>query len=243
MLISADGRGSSIGLADLRGALMRDDAEYADLSKLFLFEEPARQPTPLPDARLLTLFRVGKLTTDRFEELCLIRNAGRGGVMANVHLPLLPRQRVRIELGSDRQFWGAILWIKQGSAGIGFDYPVDLGETLGRGDIRDGNRRSAGPRLNIDCSAKLRVGSRYYGVRVHDLGQTGIGISFPGALKAGQAVVVTLEGFRPVEGSAVWCRGGSAGIAFNQPIAFGDLTHWLVHMFGKPCVATHGGHR
>ncbi|MBB4641231.1 PilZ domain-containing protein [Rhizorhapis suberifaciens] len=222
---------------------MRDDAEYADLSNLFLFEEPARQPTPPPDARLLTLFRVGKLTTDRFEELCLIRNAGRGGVMANVHLPLLPRQRVRIELGSDRQFWGAILWIKQGSAGIGFDYPVDLDEILGRGDLRDSNRRSAGPRLKIDCSAKLRVGSRYYGVRVHDLGQTGIGISFPGALKAGQGVVVTLEGFRPIEGSAVWCRGGSAGIAFNQPIAFGDLTHWLVHMFGKPCVATHRGGR
>lgn len=219
---------------------MRDDAEFGDLSNLLYFEEPVRQSRPRSDPRLLTLFRVGKLTTSRFEELCLIRNAGVGGVMAHVHLPLVPRQRVRIELGSDRKFWGTVLWIKEGSAGIGFDSQVDLDEILGRTEAAIGHRRAAGPRLNIDCSAKLRVGSRYYGVRVHDLGQTGVGIIFPGTLEDGQEVVVTLEGFRPIRGTAIWCRNGRAGIAFNQPIAFGELTHWLHGRFGRVCVPVSG---
>lgn len=220
---------------------MRYDAEFGDLSSLLRFEEPVRQPPRSHDSRLLTLFRVGKLTTDRFEELCLIRSAGVGGVMAHVHLPLVPRQRVRIELGGDREFWGTILWAKEGTAGIGFDRQMDLEDMLGRQETASGQRRSGGPRLNIDCSAKLRVGSRYYGVRVHDLGQTGVGVSFPETLKDGQETVVTLEGFRPVRGSAIWCRNGRAGIAFNHPIAFGELTAWLQSMFGRACVPTYGG--
>lgn len=218
---------------------MRDDSEFGDLSNLLHFEEPVRRREPTRDPRFLTLFRVGKLTTDRFEELCLIRNAGVGGVMAHVHLPLVPRQRVRIELGSDRKFWGTILWLKDQTAGIGFDRQIDLDEFLGRKETASGHRRLAGPRLNIECGAKLRLGSRYYGVRIHNLGQTGMGISFSGTLKDGQAVVVTPEGFRAVQGSVIWFRNGRAGIAFNEPIAFGELTQWLQQRFGKTCVPTY----
>lgn len=220
---------------------MRNDTEFGDLSRLLHFDEPVRQPPPSLDSRLLTILRVGKLTTDRFEELCLIRNVGVGGMMAHVHLPLVPRQRVRIELRSDRKFWGNILWIKEGLAGVGFDGQVDIDEILDRGEVVSKDRRSIGPRLNIDCSAKLRVGGRYYGVRVHDLGQTGIGVSFPEKLEDRQEVVVTLEGFQPVQGSVIWCRNGRAGIAFHRPIAFDALTRWLLDMFGQACVETHGG--
>lgn len=222
---------------------MRDDPEFGDLSRLLRFDEPVPQSTPRGDSRLLTVFRVGKLTTDRFEELCLIRNVGVGGMMAHVHLPLVARQRVRVELRSDRKFWGNILWIKEGVAGIGFDGEVNLEEILDRGAVPSDDRRSTGPRLNIDCSAKLRVGGRYYGVCVHDLGQTGVGVSFPETLEDGQEVVVTLEGFRPVQGTTIWCRKGRVGIAFNQPIAFDELTRWLQAMFGQACVETHGGRR
>lgn len=220
---------------------MRDDPEFGDLSGLLQFEEPVPQSTPRRDSRLLTVFRVGKLTTDRFEELCLVRNVGVGGMMAHVHSPLVPRQRVRIELRSDRKFWGNVLWIKEGTAGIGFDGQVDIEEVLGRGGaVPSDDRRSAGPRLSIDCSAKLRVGGKYHGVRVHDLGQNGVGIGFVETLVQGQEVVVTLEGFRPAQGTINWCRDGRAGIAFNKPIPFHELTHWLQDMFGTAYIKIHG---
>lgn len=219
---------------------MHDDRDIGDLSNLLYFTEPVRNFATVQDSRLLTLFRVGKLSTGRFEELCLIRNAGVGGVVAHVHLPLMVRQRVRIELSSERQFWGNILWTKDETAGVGFDHPINLDEILDRSETREDDRRSAGPRLNISCSARLRAGSRYYGVRIYDLGQTGAGISAPAALKDLQEVVVTLPGLRPVAGRVAWCRDGRAGIAFNQPIAFGELTHWLQRMFGKPCVEVNG---
>lgn len=210
------------------------DAEYGDLSALLRFDEPAPRSAPRQDPRLLTVFRVGKLTTDRFEELCLVRNIGVGGMIAHVHSPLVARQRVRIELRADRKLWGSVLWIKDGSAGIGFDAELDIDETLAKGDFASAHRRSAGPRLNIQCGAKLRIGARYYGVRVVDLGQGGMGILAPAGMEERQAVVVTLEGFRPVHGSVLWHRHGRAGIIFNRPIPFDELTAWLQDMFGGP---------
>ncbi|MBK5264602.1 MAG: PilZ domain-containing protein [Alphaproteobacteria bacterium] len=222
---------------------MRDDPKFRDLSRLLRFDEVAQQSTPNNDSRLLTIFRVGKLTTDRFEELCLIRNVGVGGMLAHVHSPLVARQRVRIELRNDRKFWGNILWIQEGTAGIGFDEQVDIEDILDRRVGAKDNRRSTGPRLNIDCSAKLRVGSQYYGVRVHDLGQSGAGVSFSDPIQNGQDVVLTLEGFRPVQGTVIWSRKERVGIAFNQSIPFHELTRWLLQMFGKTCIETYGGRR
>jgi hypothetical protein len=223
---------------------MQDNPEFGDLPGLLRFEEPGPPSAPHRDTRLLTIFRVGKLITDRFEELCLVRNVGVGGVMVHVNSPLIVRQRVQIELRSDRKFWGNILWIKEGTAGIAFDRQMDIEDILRRDEITSDDRRSSGPRLNIDCSAKLRVGGRYHGVRVHDLGQSGVGIAlgvaFPGRLTYGQEVVVTLEGFRPVQGSTLWCGNGRAGIAFNQPIPFQELTGWLISMFGKAHVEIQG---
>jgi hypothetical protein len=215
---------------------MQHSAEYGDLSDLLRFDQPIRRAARRADSRLLTIFRVGKLTTDRFEELCIVRTVGAGGVIAHVHSPLVPRQRVRIELGNDRTWWGNILWIKEGTAGIAFDDQVDIEEVLARRDVRSDERRSSGPRLNLDCAATLRVGGRYHDVRVHDLGQSGIGLTSDVMVEEHEDVVVTLEGFPPVEGATLWRRNGRIGIAFNKPILFDELTRWLRHMFGRSCV-------
>lgn len=217
---------------------MQDDTDFADLSDLLCFEEPSRPSPTRRDPRLLKIFRVGKLTTDRFEELCLVRSVGVGGMMAHVHSPLVARQRVRIELRSDRKLWGNVLWITEGTAGIGFDGQVDIEDVLARSDGGKDDRRSTGPRLNIDCRAKLRVGGRYYWVRVHDLGQNGVGVLSTEILQGGEEVVITLEGFRPIYGSTLWCRDGRIGIAFNQPIPFEELTRWLQDMFGRAGIET-----
>lgn len=222
---------------------MQNDAEHGDLSALLRFDQPAPRPVPQQDQRLLTIFRVGKLTTDRFEELCLIRNVGVGGMIAHVYTPLVARQRLRIELRADRKLWGTVLWTRDGTAGIGFDTQLNIDEMLARDGIESHHRRAAGPRLNIDCAAKLRVGARYYGVRVADLGQSGVGILTSAAVEDGQEVIVTLEGFRPVPGVVLWSGDGRVGITFNKPIAFDELTHWLEEMFGGANIEISRGRR
>jgi hypothetical protein len=217
---------------------MQDNTEFSDLSELLHFDEPARHRPRREDSRLLTIFRVGKLTTDRFEELCLVRNVGVGGLMARVHSPLVARQRVRVELRSDRKLWGNVLWIRDGTAGIGFDGHVDIDEMLARSDVRGDDRRSTGPRLNIECGARLNVDGRDHGVRVHDLGQCGVGVTSADTWENGQDVSVKLEGFRAIDGSVLWCRGGRIGIAFNKPIPFDEMTGWLQDKFGSTCVKT-----
>lgn len=215
---------------------MKDATDIDDLSSLLSFDQPVRRAPPRQDSRLLTLFRVGKLTTDRFEELCLVRNIGVGGMICLVNLPLVPRQRVRIELRSDRKIWGTVLWLKDGSAGIGFDGQIDIEEILARKEVRAIDRRFGGPRLNIRCRARLRVESRYYRVHVHDVGQNGAGLSTRQVVTDGQDVVVTLEGHQPLQGSALWCRNGRIGVGFNKPIPFHELTQWLQRQFQRSWV-------
>lgn len=222
---------------------MQNEAEYGDLSALLRFDEPKPRPAPQHDPRLLTIFRVGKLTTDRFEELCLIRNVGVGGMIAHVYTPLIARQRLRIELRTDRKLWGTVLWTRDGTAGIGFDTQLNIDEMLARDGIESNHRRGAGPRLNIDCAAKLRVGARYYGVRVIDLGQGGVGILTTAEVEDGQEVVVTMEGFRPVPGVVLWSGDGRVGIAFNKAIPFDELSNWLQEMFEGPNIEINRGRR
>lgn len=218
---------------------MRDDLALCDLLDLAFPERSARQARPRGDSRLLTIFRVGKLTTDRFEELCLVRSVGAGGMLAVVHSPLVPRQRVRIELREDHQLWGSILWIKDGTAGIAFDGRIAIDEVLARASGSPG-RRMSGPRLNLDCKAKLRTGAGSRRVRVYDLGQAGMGVVTTGILEEQEEVAVTLYGLQPIRGTVTWYRDGRAGIAFNKPIAFHELTRWLQERFGRPCVEIRG---
>ena len=215
---------------------MQDATDFDDLSSLLSFDQPVRRAPARLDSRLITLFRVGKLTTDRFEELCLVRNIGVGGMICHVNSPLIARQRVRIELRSDRKIWGTVLWLKDGTAGIGFDGQVDIEEILARQDVRTVDRRFGGPRLNIRCRAKLRVESKYYRVHVQDIGQNGIGLATRQVVTDGQDVVVTLDGMPPLQGSALWCRNGRIGVAFNKPIPFHELTQWLQDQFGQSWV-------
>jgi hypothetical protein len=222
---------------------MDNESDFGDLEDLLRFDEPPRRRAARQDPRLLTTFRVGKLITDRFEELCLIRNIGVGGLMAHIKSPVIARQRVRIELRSDRRLWGTILWVKDGTVGIGFDGQIDIEEVLARTPVAKDDRRTGGPRLGIDSPAKLRIGASYHQVTLNDLGQGGAGILFDGEPEEDQDVVLTLEGLPPLHGAILWCRDGRAGIAFNRPIPFNELTGWLERTFGKASVERRRGTR
>ena len=73
----------------------------------------------------------------------------------------------------------------------------------------------------------LRAGARTYGVSTRDISQGGIKIDIDERLDEGQPAVLTLEGFRAVEGVVRWYQDGVCGIAFNQVIPFRELMTWL----------------
>src|SRR5258708_6129900 len=90
-------------------------------------------PSP-PERRLgerhLKILRVGTLVLNGRRELCLIRNISAGGLMAHVYSMVMPGQIVSVELKTNQQISGRVVWTRGHNAGIQFDAEVDVAELL-----------------------------------------------------------------------------------------------------------------
>lgn len=196
----------------------------------FSFSNDVPQPPERRSSeRHIKILRVGTMVVDGRRELCLIRNISAGGVLAHVYSHLVPGQRVSIELKTSQPVTGRVVWTRGGNAGVQFDAPVDVAELLATPQGTDQGWRPRTPRVEIDRMATLRAGARTWWVHARDISQSGVKIETDAeeAPVAGEDVVVTLEGFRPLAGQVRWSSEGSCGISFNQLIPFGDLIDWL----------------
>jgi hypothetical protein len=196
----------------------------------FSFSERAPQPPPAERrnaARHLTILRVGALIGQSGRELCLIRNISAGGLMAHVYSNHAPGEAVAIELKTNHQIAGTVIWAEGSNIGVQFDAPVDVGGMLSSQAVLDNGWRPRLPRVEVDRLATLRCGSCVYGVNTRDISQGGVKVETDEPLEVGREIVLTLDRFRPVHGVVRWCGNGLAGIAFNELIPFSDLMSWL----------------
>lgn len=192
-----------------------------------LSERVPDPPERRRDERYITILRVGVLIAGGRRELCLIRNLSAGGLMAHVYGPLELEQRVTVELKTNQQIAGRIVWLRDGNAGIAFDAPVDIPGLLANPPVLGNGWRPRLPRVEIDRLATLRAGASTHWIQVRDVSQGGVKIEIDQPLDADGEVVVTLEGFRPLAGTVRWQNGESAGVSFNQLIPFEELIAWL----------------
>ncbi|HJP67977.1 MAG TPA: PilZ domain-containing protein [Sphingomicrobium sp.] len=178
------------------------------------------------DERLSAMLRVGKLTSaDGSEQLLKVKNLSAGGVMAIV--PRAPQvgEQVHIELSSQR-IPATAVWIREDMAGFKFEQNIDLGELLAGRKPRHGFRPRP-PRLEISCKASVRVGKTYYTVDVHDISLGGIKVEPIAEYCVGKKVLVVVESLRPIKGEVRWYSDRRAGIVFDQPLNFDELSEWV----------------
>jgi hypothetical protein len=179
------------------------------------------------DERHIKILRVGILVFDGRRELCLIRNISAGGLMAHLYSNMHTGQRVTVELKTNQQVSGTVVWVREANAGIAFDTPVDIGELLANPPVLDNGWRARSPRVEIDRMATLRAGGQTSWVSARDISQSGVKIETDEVLEVGADVVVTLENFRPVAGAVRWQSGRTAGNAFNGLIPLRELIDWI----------------
>lgn len=179
------------------------------------------------DQRHLTILRVGALIAASGRELCLIRNISAGGLMAHVYSRHEKGDRIAVELKSDHQIPGTILWVDESNVGITFDETIDVEELLANQGTLDNGWRPRPPRVEVDRLGSLRCGARIHTVNTRDISQGGVKIEIDQELEPGSDVVLMLDRLRPIHGVVRWFHDGSAGIAFNQVIPFHELMAWL----------------
>jgi hypothetical protein len=170
---------------------------------------------------------VGTLVTDGRRELCLIRNISAGGLMAHVYSPLEMGQEVSVALKSNQMLHGKVVWIKDGNVGIAFNDLIDVEDMLSNASLADSGWLPRMPRVEVDWLATVRIGATTSWVTIRDISQGGVKFECDTSIEPGQQVTITIDRIRSISGMLRWFEDGQGGIAFNEPVPFGELMSWL----------------
>lgn len=185
-------------------------------------------PRPLErrsDGRLPAMLQTAKLQSASGEQLVRVQNLSAGGLMAIVSVPPAVGEAVHIEF-SAQKIPASVIWTRDDHIGLRFDQNVDLGELLAGRKPRHGFRPRP-PRLDIACKASIRVGKLYYNVEVHDISLAGMKVEPIEEYCVGKKVIVVVESLRPVKGEVRWYHERRAGVVFDNPLGFDELTEWV----------------
>lgn len=178
------------------------------------------------DFRVMTTLRVGKMTSNGEQELCLIRNISHGGLMLRVFAAHEVGDAVTVELKSDCTVSGTVAWTRDESVGVTFQEPIDALEVL-RNDPGPDGRLPRAPRLNLHSPARLRVGDHDWPIELCDLSQGGAKIKIRDTLAVGDEVLLIVNGLKPVNAVVRWQVGDHAGLAFIGSVPLADLVAWI----------------
>lgn len=176
------------------------------------------------DERYVTLFRVGSLLVAGDRQLCLIKNISAGGMLIRAYCDLTPGTELSVELKQGQHIEGIVSWVEGNSAGIAFNHRVDVVDLLA---ISTEGPRPRMPRVEIRCTATVRIGAQVHRMTARDISQGGMKIESDDSLAIGSDVVVTLPGLAPMPGVLRWGSGGVYGIGFNRLLALSEVVDWL----------------
>ena len=178
------------------------------------------------DQRGSGMLRVAKLSDGTgMQQLIKVKSLSAGGLMAIV--PSVPEvgHQVDVELSSQK-IPASVVWTREDVVGLKFDQNLDLGELLAGRKPRHGFRPRP-PRLEIACKASVRVGKLYYSVDVHDISLEGTKVEPIEEYCVGKKVIGVVESLRPIKGEARWYKDRRAGIIFDKPLNFDELSEWV----------------
>ena len=202
---------------------MLGDTGFTEFTTISLSTTPPQSSERRTDQRYMSVLQAGKIITDTFQELCLIRNISSSGVMADIFAPLEIDSPVRIELKVGATVRGTVRWIDESRVGIEFDEIVDIHALLAP---HSGRMAPRAPRLSIDSKAQITIGELQERLQVIDISQGGMKVEVAPFLEPGLDIVVEIEGL-PVRASVVrWVNQQYSGISFNRVMPLDQVAFW-----------------
>ena len=192
-----------------------------------LFNEVPGSDSPPVGPRDSAYLQEGSLVLGSVREVCSIRKISGAGAVLHVDLPAVPGERLELELMSGDHIDGVVEWRSGDDVGLRFDEPIDIFSLLARNLVSQPGERRRMPRVEVMCPALLETPSRTELITTRDVAQGGIKVDTPVPLTIDEKVVITLEGFRPLEGEVRWVEERVSGIAFSRELSWQELMPWL----------------
>lgn len=183
----------------------------------------SRNPERRSSTRFLTIFRVGRISSQRDSGLCRVQNISDDGMMLTTDLVLTIDDQVLIALSDTVSLAARVMWRVSDRAGIRFEQPIDAGALLQflATEHRSGSQRP--PRLPTDTIgvAQTERGTRI--VRVVNISQHGMGIAHDGSFEEGQSLKIMLENGIARRAVVRWSHDNMAGLMLLDPIPYNEL--------------------
>lgn len=170
---------------------------------------------------------------------CGIRWIGRAGARLRVAGDLAEQVPAQLHVAGGEPLIGRTLWSDGAEAGLLFDSPVDILGLVARNLARTSAERRRLPRIELRQTLGIHRGTEVEQVRTRDISQGGVGVEAR-SLVPGEAVQLTFDGLRPLEGSVRWVSGETAGIVFAEELGWQILFPWLREIQQTPA-PTPGG--
>ena len=200
------------------------DKKLVERTLYSLSAEAPACPDRRHEERYVSLLRVGALMIDGRRELCLIRNISAGGMMIRPYSPIAVGTPVSVELKHGDSVSGIAQWSDNGLVGVSFDEVIDVVALL---NAPGGQPRPRMPRIELNCTAKLRHEGNAFRAQVVNISQGGICVNSGVDLEVNGDVVVSLPDLNATAGVVKWKDGDYYGIGFNRVYPVSELMAFL----------------
>lgn len=189
----------------------------------FDYSMPARQLERRTDARVLTILRVARASTQSDTGLCRIQNISDQGMMMITGLAVAEGDPISVSLSETACISGLAAWTDGARVGIQFDEAIDCAALLQRlaAERSTGDQRPT--RLPTDAVGVATTETGLQAVRVIDISQMGMKIRHNGGLIVGHPVKIALENGLQRRGIVRWSTDDLAGVRLLEPIAYQQL--------------------
>ncbi|WP_186456843.1 PilZ domain-containing protein [Sphingomonas suaedae] len=161
------------------------------------------------------------------ERDCFVHRLTSEGAMLSVNGPVAHGDRATIELPFGLAVEGAIVGDDPAALAFRFDAPMDVVGALARCLAALPAERRQMPRIELRQRLCIRHAGQVDFAWTRNLSPAGLGVETRTQLHVGEAVELTLDGLRPIQGEIRWTEQGQAGIAFFEEIGWQVLMPWL----------------
>ncbi|MEM8694662.1 MAG: PilZ domain-containing protein [Pseudomonadota bacterium] len=159
------------------------------------------------------------------QQLCIVKNISRSGMMARTFAPLQKREKQLIEFRGGKSVLGRIAWTKDDCAGFEFAEKIDP-DTIFQPPVPSIVPRT--PRLEVDIIARLETEHVMIMAPVLDISQTGAKIECPEIARTSGPVPIHFENLARLPAIVRWAGDGRMGLCFTDKIPLATLAKWAV---------------
>jgi hypothetical protein len=147
--------------------------------------------------------------------------------MARIYRELPVGETLKIELKEGQFLPGRVAWARDWYVGLTFDEAIDVEEALASRWISECGQRPRLPRIEVECPARVRIGSRFYAGTLRNISQGGAKVEIARSLEAWGDASLRVADLPPFASQIRWMFGDCLGLSFNERLPFEVLALWL----------------